>query len=67
MAAKIVELGPANVSKHCGDSSTRCVVDIDPASIVHKTKFIEEAGKDSRVSKFLQPPADPAYHLEIPV
>jgi hypothetical protein len=67
MVAKINELGPSNVSKHCGDSSTLCVVDIDPGSITHKAKFIEEVDKDSRVSKFLQPPADPAYHLEIPV
>ncbi len=67
MTAKINELGPALVSNHCADSSKLCVLDIDPNSIVHKTKFIEEAGNDSRVSKFLKPPSDPAYHLEIPV
>jgi hypothetical protein len=67
MVAKINEVGPSNVSKHCADSSTLCVVDIDPGSISNGTKFEEEVGKDSRVSKFLKPPADPAYHLEIPV
>jgi hypothetical protein len=67
MVAKINALGPSNVSKHCADSSKLCVVDIAPSSITNKTKFIEEVGKDSRVSKFLKPPTDPAYHLEIPV
>jgi hypothetical protein len=67
MTAKINELGPSTVSKHCADSSTLCVVDIAPSSITNDAKFIEEVGKDSRVSKFLQPPNDPAYHLEIPV
>lgn len=67
MAAKIKELGPSSVSNHCADSNTLCVVDIDPGSITNGTKFEEEVDKDSRVSKFLKPPADPAYHLEIPV
>lgn len=67
MAAKIIELGPGNVSKHCADSNTLCVVDIAPSSITNGTKFEEEVDKDSRVSKFLKPPDDPAYHLEIPV
>jgi hypothetical protein len=67
MLVKINEVGPSLVSNHCADSSKLCVVDITPNSITNKTKFIEEAGKDSRVSKFLKPPSDPAYHLEIPV
>lgn len=67
MTAKIIELGPATVSKHCADTSVLCVVDIAPSGITNKTKFIEEVGKDTRVTKFLQPPSDPAYHLEIPV
>jgi hypothetical protein len=67
MTTKIKELGPSNVSNHCADSSVLCVVDIDPGSITNGVKFAEEVAKDSRVSKFFKPPADPAYHLEIPV
>jgi len=67
MVSKINELGPSTVSKHCADSTKLCVVDIAPTSITNKTKFIEEVKKDNRVSKFLEPPDDPAYHLEIPV
>ena len=67
MAAKIREVGPANVSKHCADFEVLCVVDIGPSSIGNKKKFIEAVEAEGRVSNFLQPPADPAYHLEIPV
>jgi hypothetical protein len=67
MVAKINEVGPSNVSKHCADSSKLCVVDIAPSSIADKDKFIAAVNADKRVTKFLQPPNDPAYHLEIPV
>jgi hypothetical protein len=67
MAAKIIEIGPANVSRHCADFNILCVVDIAPSSIVNKTKFVAAFKADKRVSKYFMPPTDPAYHLEIPV
>lgn len=67
MTAKIKEIGPSSVSKHCADSTKLCVVDIEPTLITDKAKFIAAVEADKRVTKFLQPPKDPAYHLEIPV
>lgn len=68
MEALIMEIGPSNVSHHCVDLATLNVVDISPGSIpaARKQPFITAVNAESRVSKFLQPPADPAYHLEIP-
>lgn len=69
MEAKINELGPSNVSHHIGDPSKLNVADIDPNSIVDKNAFIKAvntAKEAGLVSKFLQPPNDPAFHIEIP-
>jgi hypothetical protein len=67
MTAKIIEIGPANVSRHCADFNVLCVVDIAPSSIQNKTKFVAAFKADKRISKYFLPPTDPAYHLEIPV
>jgi hypothetical protein len=64
MEAKIRELGPTTVSKHC--STTHYVFDIAPSSIADHKKFVAAVSKNTSVSKFLQPPIDPAYHIEIP-
>lgn len=69
MAKRIEELGPANVSHHCGDPAKLNVLDIKPSSIpVDKhDAFVKAAGSDPRVSKVLGPTSgDPAFHLEIP-
>jgi len=65
MEAKIREIGPSKVSKHCADPAVVGVIDVAPSSITHKQAFIKAVAADSRVSKFLKPPNDPAYHLEI--
>lgn len=67
MTAKIIEIGPANVSRHCADFNVLCVVDIAPSSITNKAKFVAAFKADKRISKYFLPPTDPAYHLEIPV
>lgn len=67
MAAKIIEIGPAKVSRHCADWNVLCVVDIAPSSIANKAKFVAAFKADKRISKYFLPPTDPAYHLEIPV
>jgi hypothetical protein len=64
MEAKINEIGPSKVSKHC--SSTHYVFDVAPSSITAKDGFIKAVKGHKAVSKLLQPPDDPAYHLEIP-
>lgn len=72
MAAKIEELGPSNVSKHCvKDWRLLNVVDIS-ASRIPKDRHdeLEAAIKDDeRIERHFSPytePVDPAFHLEIP-
>lgn len=68
MTAKINSLGPQNVSRHVGDPNKLNVIDIAPSSIniSRRSLFESVVNNDPRVSKFLTPPKDPAYHLEIP-
>jgi hypothetical protein len=66
MEAKIISVGPAKVSRHCADPKKLVVVDIAPSSITSKALFEKAVRADKRVKKFLLPPLDPAYHLEIP-
>jgi hypothetical protein len=68
MLEKILEVGPHKVSNHCAEAEGPVwVVDVGPSSIPYtqRVKFCEVAKADPRVKRFLEPPADPAYHLEI--
>ena len=67
MERKIIELGPPNVSRHTADPNVLAVIDIAPSSVTDKAAFERAVKADSRVSLFLQPPLDPAYHVEIPI
>jgi hypothetical protein len=66
MEAKIIEVGPTKVSHHAADPNVLCVFDVAPSSIAKKATFEKAVRADKRVSKFLLPPLDPGYHLEIP-
>jgi hypothetical protein len=71
MIAKINDLGPSKVSAHCADPRRKNVVDVRTLymTAAEQARFIEAVKKaeaDGRVSKFLYPPADPAFHIEIP-
>jgi hypothetical protein len=66
MAEKIRELGPTNVSEHAADPRVLNVFDVAPSSIKDKVTFERAVKGERRVAKFLTPPADPGYHLEIP-
>ncbi len=68
LTTKINSLGPRNVSRHAGNPNKLNVVDIAPSGInlAVRKKFELTVNNDSRVSNFLMPPKDPAYHLEIP-
>jgi hypothetical protein len=68
MTAKILELGAQSVSKHCGDANVRSVFDVAPSSIPtdQHQAFETAVSENTRVDKFLKPPIDPAYHIEIP-
>lgn len=66
MESKINELGPSKVSQHLADPAKKNIIDIAPSSISDKAAFEKAVEADSRVSKFLKPPADRSYHLEIP-
>ena len=64
MEAKINQLGPSTVSKHC--SNSEYVFDVAPASITAKGAFVAAVLGHKAVSKLLQPPKDEAYHIQIP-
>ncbi len=66
MYAKIMELGPGNVSHHCANPSDLNVIDISPSSISDKAAFINAVRSNPGVTTFWMPPGDPAFHLEIP-
>ena len=66
MEAKIISIGPTNVSHHAADPNVLCVFDVAPSSITQKAAFEKAVKADKRVKKFITPPLDPAYHLEIP-
>ncbi|MCA9903671.1 MAG: transglycosylase SLT domain-containing protein [Anaerolineae bacterium] len=66
METKIKEVGPTNVSRHTGDPNVLNVFDVAPSSITDKVAFEKAVKADTRVTKFLTPPQDPGYHLEIP-
>ncbi|HEX8163355.1 MAG TPA: hypothetical protein VF538_15905 [Pyrinomonadaceae bacterium] len=66
MEAKIIEVGPTKVSHHASDPNILCVFDVAPSSITKKAAFERAVRADKRVSKFITPPLDPGYHLEIP-
>lgn len=68
MEAKILEVGPPSVSKHCaGPDSPIWVIDIAPSSLQNAANFILHADHHPRVTKVLHPgnSTDPAVHLEI--
>jgi hypothetical protein len=68
MTARIVAVGPTNVSHHAADPKILNVFDIAPTSIPQaKWDALEKAVRsDKRVKQFFRPPADPGFHLEIP-
>ena len=66
MVDTINEVGPENVSKHASDPHRLNVFDVAPSSIRDKPSFESIVRAEPRVAKFLVPPSDPGYHLEIP-
>ena len=66
MEAKIIAIGPTKVSHHAADPNILCVFDVAPSSVANKTGFEKAVRADKRVKKFITPPLDPGYHLEIP-
>jgi len=66
MTAEIIRLGPMTVSHHAADPKVLNVFDVAPSSIADAKAFIRAVRSEPRVAKFLLPPDDPGYHLEIP-
>jgi hypothetical protein len=66
MTAEIVRLGPTTVSRHASDPKILNVFDVAPGSIANRPLFEAKVRAEGRVAKFLLPPNDPGYHLEIP-
>jgi transglycosylase-like protein with SLT domain len=68
MTARIIAVGPTNVSHHAADPKILNVFDIAPTSIPQgKWDALERAVRaDPRVKQFFRPPQDPGFHLEIP-
>lgn len=66
MTAEIVRLGPTTVSRHASDPKILNVFDVAPSSVTDRPAFEAAVRDEPRVTKFLLPPNDPGYHLEIP-
>lgn len=68
MQAKIIALDPSKISNHVADPMKLNVIDIAPSSINPSLSslFVTAVQGGKRVAKYLGPPKDPAYHLEIP-
>lgn len=66
METAIKTIGPATVSRHCADARKLNVFDVGPKSISDVVAFERAVKAERRVAKFLTPPGDPGYHLEIP-
>jgi hypothetical protein len=66
--AKIIALDPSKISNHVADPIKLNVIDIAPSSISPglRSVFVATVQSEKRVAKYLGPPKDPAYHLEIP-
>jgi hypothetical protein len=69
MELKIIEIGPQKISAHCIEDQQREVLDVAPSSIpeVKKPVFEGCVTHATGVTKFLKPPIDPAYHIEMKV
>lgn len=66
MEAKINQLGCPNVSHHCSD--THDVIDVAPSSIADQSAFrqaLDAALRSGLIDKYIPPPQDPAFHIEI--
>lgn len=66
MTEEIIRIGPTRVSRHASDPKVLNVFDIAPSSVARPRVFEEAVRADKRVSRFITPPQDPGYHLEIP-
>lgn len=65
MTEKILEIGPESVSMHMSD--THYTFDVAPSSIpaARRAAFVAAVLGNKAVSKLIQPPKDPAFHIEI--
>jgi len=66
MLARILEIGPAKVSRHISD--THYTFDVAPSSIPSdkQAAFLAAIKAHKAVSNVIPPPTDPAFHIEIP-
>ena len=66
MTEKILEIGPEKVSMHMSD--THYTFDVAPSSIpvAKHAAFVAAVLGNKAVSRLIQPPRDPAFHIEIP-
>lgn len=66
MKQEILRIGPTRVSRHASDPKVLNVFDVAPSSVANHAAFEKAVRAEPRVKKFLIPPNDPGYHLEIP-
>jgi hypothetical protein len=59
----IEKVGAAELSGHCDSSNP--AIDILPSSIKNRAKFEAIFKKSSLVAKFVAPPKDSSYHIEL--
>jgi hypothetical protein len=64
MESKINEIGPSNVSSHCGNASLADVFDVTPLSVSNVEGFMDCAENNTSINDFLSPrDGDPAFHF----
>lgn len=66
MTQEILRIGPTRVSRHASDPKVLNVFDVAPSSVTDRAAFERAVRAEPRVAKFLVPPNDPGFHLEIP-
>ncbi len=66
MTQEILRIGPTRISRHASDPQVLNVFDVAPSSVADPAAFEQAVRSEPRVAKFLVPPSDPGYHLEIP-
>jgi len=68
MYKEVLKQGAIKVSKHCGDPKECNVFDVGPASVKSPAAFetaVNALIKAGKINKFLKPPNDPGFHLQI--
>lgn len=69
MTAKIIEVGPSNVSHHCADTSVLNVIDVSRSNLANADAFLNALEIEKQkgvISKYIDEKNNNCVHIEIP-